>query len=178
MFCNQFDPLIYSIVKWRKWNFTEDEQDDVRQNIHLQLQSSLETFREESTLSWYIKRIAHRQCINEIRRQARWRTTIVSSVQQNRTGNWDEMEFIDPSPDPYSVTAENEQIGFLRSALQHLNQTCKDSIALYYLKHHSYLQMSEELGISVNTVGSRLSKCLDKLHEKLRQLPAFERTNK
>jgi DNA-directed RNA polymerase specialized sigma24 family protein len=33
------------------------------------------------------------------------------------------------------------------------------------------------LGISTNTVGSRLSKCLNKLHNELRHRPLFERTN-
>ncbi len=172
----RYDPLIQSIARWPKWNLSEDEQQDVCQNIHMHLQTALPTFRQQSSLSWFIKKIAMRQCVNEIRRQKRWRTVMTPSMQKTTDGNWNEMEFAStPDNDPYNEAVQHERQRLLESALQHLQQTCKDSIRMFYLQHLSYREMSEQLGIAVNTVGSRLSKCLDKLHHELRQHPSFER---
>lgn len=178
LFCTHFDPMIQSIARWPKWNFSEQEQEDVRQNIHVQLQSALPNFRQQSTLSWFIKKIAIRQCINEIRRQVRWRTVMTPSIQKTRNGNWNEMEFTNPDAlDPHHEAVQEERRKTLHSAMQLLNKTCMDSITMFYLQHLSYQEMSVQLKISVNTVGSRLAKCLDKLHKELRQLPSFERIN-
>jgi RNA polymerase sigma-70 factor (ECF subfamily) len=177
LFHSRFDPMIRSIAGWPKWRFSEDEKQDVCQNIHMQLQTALSTFRQQSSLSWFIKRIAVRQCINEIRRQVRWRSRITPSIQKTSEGDWNEMEFENPNMlDPLHEVLQSERRQTLRSALQKLQDTCRNSITLFYVQELSYREMSNQLGISVNTVGSRLSKCLDKLHKDLRQHPLFERT--
>lgn len=175
----QFDPLIRSIARWPKWNFTEDEQQDVCQNIHMHLQSALPTFRQQSTLSWFIKKIAIRQCINEIRQQKRWRTVMTPSVQRTTNGDWNDMEYANPNDsNPYDDAVLHERQQLLYSALKELQKTCRDSITMFYLHHLSYREMSERLGIAVNTVGSRLAKCLNKLHHELQHHPSFERVGK
>ncbi len=176
MFCAQFEPLIESITIWPKWNFSEHEQLDVRQNTYLQLQRALPAFRQKSTLSWFIKRITIHQCIDEIRRQVRRRTIMISPVQKTPDGGWNEMEFENPdSLDPYREMIQTERRQALRAALKQLQETCRIAISLFYTHHLSYQEISEQLKISVNTVGSRLSKCLDKLHKILRRHPLFER---
>jgi len=178
LFCTHFDPLIQSIAKWPKWNFSENEQLDVCQNIHMHLQSALPKFRQQSSLAWFIKKIAMRQCVNEIRRQKRWRTVMMPAVQKTANGSWNEMEFANPDAlDPHHETVQNERRDNLHSALQQVSETCKDIIDLFYLKHLTYREISEQLRIAMNTVGSRLSKCLDKLHENLRRHPSYERIN-
>ncbi|MCF7817100.1 MAG: sigma-70 family RNA polymerase sigma factor [Kiritimatiellales bacterium] len=177
LFFSHYDPLIQSITGWQKWNFSEHEQQDVRQNIYVQLQTALPTFRQQCSLAWFVKKIAIRQCINEIRRQVRWRTVMTPAMQKTSDGDWNEMEFANPNtPDPYQEIVKKESRQILRAALLHLNKTCRDSIDMFYLQHLLYQEISEQLGISVNTVGSRLAKCLDKLHKTLRHNPSFERT--
>lgn len=176
LFCTQFDPMIKSITRWSKWKFSEHEQQDVHQNIYVQLQTALPGFRQQSSLSWFIKIIAMRQCVNEIRRQSRWRGVMASSVQKTLDGDWNELEFANPDAlDPHHEMVQKERKENLRLALRKLNKTCKESINLYYLKHLSYREMSEQLGIAVNTVGSRLAKCLGKLKKELRKHPLSER---
>ncbi len=177
LFCTQFDPMIKSITRWPKWKFSEHEQQDVCQNIYVQLQTALPSVKQQSSLSRFIKVIAMRQCVNEIRRQIRWRGVMVSSVQKTSDGEWNELEFANPDAlDPHHEMVRKERRENLRLALQKLNKTCMESINLYYLKHLSYREISDQLGIAVNTVGSRLVKCLYKLHKDLRQHPMFKRT--
>ena len=173
----QFNPLIKSILRWPQFKFTADEQQDVYQNIHLHLQSAIPRFRRESSLSWYIKKIAMNECVNEIRRKKRRRNLMRSTVQKTPDGNWNEMEFEHPDTlNPHLELVQQERVQMVRAALQALKATCRDSITMFYLQQRTYQEMSEQLGITQNTIGSRLSKCLDKLHKELRMHPLFERS--
>ncbi len=176
-FYARFDPLIRCIIGWQKWSFSEHEQQDVSQNTYVQLQKALPTFRQQSSLAWFIKRITIRQCINEIRKQVRWRTVITSPIQKTPDGEWHELEFENQdSLNPHHEVIQNERRQALDRALKQLKDTCRNAITLFYVKNLSYREISEHLGISTNTVGSRLAKCLDKLHKELRHSPSFERT--
>ena len=178
LFCAQFDPLILCITSWPKWNFSEYEKQDVGQNIYVQLQKALPTFRQECSLSWFIKRIAMRQCVDEIRRQVRWRSVMTSSVQKNSDGDWCEMEFGNENTlDPHLEVLQQERRQALSSTLQQSGDTCRECINLFYLNQLSYREISNKLGIAVNTVGSRLAKCLGKLQKNLLQNPLFEKAN-
>ncbi len=173
--CTQYEPLIRAIVHWSKWNFTDEVRQDIGQNIRVHLHTALPRFRQESSLAWYIKKIAMNQCISEVRRQRRTRSLMTSTFQKTADGIWKEMEFANPdAPDPYYETGRKEIFRFVHTAVQTLNSTCRDGISMFYMQQLSYQEMSERLGIAVNTVGSRLSKCLDKLHNELRRDPAFK----
>ena len=76
---------------------------------------------------------------------------------------------------PRQDIIQKERWHVLRTSLEQLKETCKKSITLFYVHELSYQEISKQLGISTNTVGSRLSKCLDKLQKELRQQPLFER---
>jgi len=177
LFCNQFDPLICSITEWPKWNFSKEEQQDVRQDIYVQLQTALPNFQQKCSLKWFIKKIGMHQCVNEVRRQIRWRTVMTPTMQKTANGEWCEMEFKNGSaPNPHHEILKKERLLALSTAMGALKTTCKNSIVLFYVQNLSYREMAERLGVSVNTIGSRLSKCLDKLQRELRQTPLFERT--
>lgn len=176
LFCDRFDPLIRAITGWSKWNFSEDEQEDVRQEIYVRLQTALPNFQQKCSLKWFIKKISIHQCVNEIRRQVRWRKVITPSVQKDADGQWNEMEFKNnTTSDPRHEILQKERIMALSKAMGTLQSTCKNSITLFYIRNLSYREMADQLGVSVNTVGSRLSKCLSKLHRELRHNPLFER---
>ncbi|MBN2703984.1 MAG: sigma-70 family RNA polymerase sigma factor [Pontiellaceae bacterium] len=166
----QYDPLIQSIVRWSKWHFSDDEQKDVSQNIHMQLYKSLKSFQQKSSLSKFIKSIAIHHCINEVRRKNRWSSIMTSFPPQTEMGEYYESESIGlNASDPYTDIVKSERIRFLNETLKKLHKTCQTSIHLFYMKHFSYKQISDALGISTNTVGSRMSKCLDKLRSELRK---------
>ena len=176
LFCARFDPMIKSITRWPKWRFSEHEQQDVQQNIYVQLQTALPTFRQRSSLTRFVKIIAMRQCVNEIRQQVRWRGTIISLIQKTPNGEWNEMEFANQKElNPYHEVLKKERLQALAAAMQKLNDTCRTSITLFYVQDLSYQEMAERLNIKINTVGSRLAKCLEKLHKELRQQHLFER---
>lgn len=176
LFTEKYHSMIWSIVSWPKWNFSGEEKSDVYQNIHLQLQKALPTFRQESSLAWFVKTIAIRQCVNEIRRQVRWRNSMTSSMTESGDGQWCEMEFSNPDElDPHAHVLKAERRDAVKGSLKKMHETCRRSILMYYMEELSYKEMATRLGISINTVGSRLAKCLNKLYKELMNHPLFRR---
>ena len=178
IFTNQFDPLIRSITNWSKWHFSNETQQDVRQEVYIALQRALPRFRGECTLAWYIKRISINCCIDEVDQQAKRRNAVVeSNIQPINQASLKQIDIEYPNTQtPRTIITQKEQLAALDSALGEVLESCRKSIELYYLRGYSYRQISEELGISINTVGSRLAKCLDKLQQTLKNNPLFERT--
>jgi RNA polymerase sigma factor (sigma-70 family) len=68
-----------------------------------------------------------------------------------------------PSFDPVREILVEERARALRGVLARLDETCAKAIGLFYMDGVAYKDMAEMLSISINTVGARLSKCLDKL---------------
>ncbi|MBN2685260.1 MAG: sigma-70 family RNA polymerase sigma factor [Pontiellaceae bacterium] len=173
----KYGPLIQSVVRWPKWHFTDDEQEDVSQNIHVHLHKALKNFQQKSSLSTFIRSIAIRHCINEVRRQNCWSSVMTSFSMQMETGDFFELESTGPNAsDPYMDTVKSEQIQFLHETLGKLQKNCRISIRLFYMEQFSYKEISDALGISINTVGSRISKCLNKLRRELRKKTLLERS--
>lgn len=172
-----FEPMIMKIVAWKDYHFTADVQEDVRQNIYIHLRKAIPRFRGDSTLAYYIKRIAKNECINEIRRQCRLRKIITFTIQKTPDAQWDEEDGADINMmDALETLLLSERKETVHEAVNKLNSTCRDSISLFYFEQKTYCEISEQLGITQNTVGSRLSKCLDKLHHELKKLPLFARS--
>jgi RNA polymerase sigma factor (sigma-70 family) len=98
-------------------------------------------------------------------------------VQQDSDGCWKEMDYKNSEAlDPHQEVLKLERLEALNTALAELQTNCKKAINLFYVSDLSYREIASQFGISVNTVGSRLSKCLDKLQHRLQRNPLFERT--
>lgn len=157
--------LIKRVVAWPKWRFDEDIRKDVEQEIHHSLVKSLSNASSGRSVRAFIKRVCINRCIDEVRRQVR-RRGIFSSMPTYRSEIDSELDI--PlsdltAQDPIDLITREEQLTELRGKLQELNGTCRNAIRQFYLDGMSYKEMAEELGITVNTVGSRLSKCLSQL---------------
>lgn len=171
-----FEPMIMSIVEWEDYSFTAEVQEDVRQNILVHLRSAIPRFRGRSSLAYYIKCIAKNECINEVRRQIRHRRHLTSSIQRTPDNEWFEEEHADESmPDALQTILRAEQKGMIHETVQKLHPTCNESITLFYYENMTYTEIADHLGISRSTVGSRLHKCLEKLHDELLKLPLFRK---
>ena len=169
----KYDPKILRLIRWRKWNFSKDEQNEIHQNIHIHLLKALPNFRQESSLFWYIKRITMNECVNEIRRRDRRRRGPISLAGE--WGDWDVEDLY--ATDPHSSSCRIEQLSAVRNSMKGLDDTCRRSISMHYFEYLSYQEISRQLGISTQTVGSRLSKCREKLHQMLLHNPTFEEIN-
>ncbi len=164
-FFKDFDPLIRSVTTWSKWRFAPDVQEDIAQQVRTELMKSGAGLAEKKDLDSFIKKICVRRCIDEVRRQVRQRNRFVS-LTPVRTGDGDLLEYpikAGEEWDPVRTILLTERARALDGLLRQLDATCVTAIRHFYLEGLAYKAIAERLKIAVNTVGSRLAKCLDKL---------------
>ncbi len=165
-FFERFTPSIQFVIGWSKWHFGPHEREDVFQNTLVELRTSMVRFRGQCPLDYYVKKIAVRQCINEVRRQVRSRKVLVPIARPMAEGGWRDVDLVGSrESDPYRDIERSEEIAAMMNALALLPETCITAIRFFYIQRMSYKEIADQLGIAVNTVGSRLAKCLVRLRE-------------
>ena len=164
VFFNQHDSLIRSVVAWTKWRFQAHTCDDIAQQVRVDLTRAIPTFRGESSLANFVKRICVRRCIDQVRREVRHRGLFASDTFVGDDEETKQIEFpAGPEFDPVHVILRAEQAKALASLIDQLDELCRTAIRQFYVEDLSYVEIAQRNGITVNTVGSRLSKCLNKL---------------
>jgi len=140
--------IIHKICRLYR-NSPEDRQ-DLFQEVVYQLWKSFPNFRQQSSVSTWLYRIALNTALATFRKP---QPTI------NYTNASPEF-----SAETYTVNEQEEQ---LFAALQQLNDADKAFVALY-LEDFSYREMAEVLGISENNVGVRLSRIKSRLKQTIK----------
>ena len=77
---------------------------------------------------------------------------------------------------PDDIVSQAESAARVRAAMADLPPEQLEVVRLSFVEGAPHSEIADRLGVSVNTVGSRLSKCLNKLQHRLRQNPSFERS--
>lgn len=163
-FFDRYDRLIHSVTAWPKWHFDFHVREDVSQTVRSEIVKALPKFDGRSTLAYWIKRVCVHRCVDEVRRQVRRQEIVASQMLDEEDRGWDPPDNLDREGfDPVQAVTAMERAGIVRKLVDGLGGTCRDIIRLFYLEELSYKEISKKLSITVNTVGSRLSKCLDKL---------------
>jgi RNA polymerase sigma factor (sigma-70 family) len=163
-FFERYNPLIDSVTAWSKWRFSHHDRREVAQDVRAELGKTLANFRGESSLELFVKRVCIYRCIDRIRRQVRERRMFAAGTVIDQDGTPREVDH--PAGEDFDPVAEIirfERARVTRKMLDSLDATCQTAIRLFYLDSLSYKEIAGRLGIAVNTVGSRLAKCLEKL---------------
>jgi RNA polymerase sigma-70 factor (ECF subfamily) len=153
--------------------FSQEDVEEICQETFLAVIRNIRSFQGRSRLQTWIFRIAanksrdHRQ-----RQQAAKRggglTPVSLDAEIAQTGLAPDPPSPLPGPDALLLNAERQaQLGL---ALEQLGQLCREIIDLRYFGDLSYDEIAAELKLNAKTVSSRLSKCLDRLENALRQL--------
>ena len=150
------DVLMRSVLNWSRWRFQPETRADLLQKIRLEMLSHPEALEGAADAAGLLKQICIRRCIDEVRRQIRERQLMVS-------GEDDPPEPADDAADPVLLVLRAERARAVRRLLDTLDATCRTALHQFYVEGLSYLDMGRRLGISTNTVGSRLAKCVAKL---------------
>ena len=159
-----FDPLIRSIANWPRWHFDAHTREDAVQTIRLGIVRSIGRLQSETALTAFVRRIAVNRCIDLLRKQLRMQSRLMPLGHYNAEGEWEEPETpADGAYDPVQALLQAERAALLREALQRLDETERTCLLQFYAEGLSYREMAARQGVAVNTVGSRLSRCLDKL---------------
>lgn len=168
-FFSRHNDLIVAVVSWSKWRFTPQTREDVAQSIRASLFKAIASYNKDASLEYYVKRICINQCIDEVRRQIRARQHTVSLSLAEDGSLSDSVAFmVDTTQDPIQEVVNSEMAIHVKKILGELDELCRTAIVRFYFSQQSYKEISTELGIAINTVGSRLAKCLEKVRKKIR----------
>lgn len=149
------------------YNFTEEDVEEICQEVFLTVIKNLHTFQGQSQFQTWLFRIAvnrardYRQRQNAAKRGGGQKTLSLHPV------NDDDLP-IDPAsplPTPAQVLENAEAATLMGRALERLGGPCQEIIELRYFADLSYEEISAALQLNAKTVSSRLSKCLDKLEK-------------
>lgn len=143
--------LVYKIC--RLYGNTDDDRQDLFQDIVIQLWRAYPKFRGEAKFSTWLYRIGLNVAITQFRKH---KNKIYAADIESLN--------ISIADDPYS-TVKDEQSQELYAAIEKLNDIEK-AIIMLYLEDKSYEEMEEIMGIS----NGNLRVKMNRIKEKLRQI--------
>jgi len=154
---------VHFITHWKKWHFTHEEAEELKQDVFMSLITSLKAFNFDCSLETYASHIARKRCITELRKK----TAAKRETEQDLISIYGTDE--DKRP---LVILEDKQSSFedkliaaetgaqLQSLLDRLGERCRAIIRLKYYENRSYDEIGEILRAPLGTVASRLKRCL------------------
>lgn len=143
---NDHRGLIYKVCNL--YCSDREDREDLFQEIVLQIWKSLSGFRQESSLSTWMYRVALNTAITHFRKEKRSVNPIsISGIEV---------------PDLNDSNEKEEQLKQLFVAIEHLDKIDK-SIILLYLEEKSYDEISDITGLSKSNVGVKLNRIKIKL---------------
>lgn len=146
---NQYKALIFKTV--RSYAFTVMDQDDLFQEIIIQLWHSVPSFRQESSVTTWLYRIALNTAIKWTRKESRHqRAERIEAVQA---------AVLEPVGQP------DDRLEWLYQEIHQLDEVDR-SLALLLLEGFSYREMASILGISESNVGVKINRIRKKLIDK------------
>ena len=131
---------------------TRQDAEDVLQNAFIDIFTKIETFRYESSVGAWIKRIVINHCINELKRR--------------RLSFVDLSDSIVNRPDQEYAPVENsEEIQKIKSAIQQLPNGYRVVFSLYCIEGYDHREIAQILDISEGASKSQYSRAKKKLNE-------------
>lgn len=147
---SQYKALLFKIV--RAYAFSEDDQDDLFQEISLQVWRSIPGFKQKSAVSTWVYRVSLNTAIRWIRKEKK---------HEEGRHSIEGMEHV------LQVTGspEDERLAWLYHEISQLDKI-ERSLTLLLLDGFSYKEMSEMIGISESNIGVKIHRIKKYLIEK------------
>ncbi|HOQ17167.1 MAG: sigma-70 family RNA polymerase sigma factor [Epulopiscium sp.] len=171
----EHESKVYNIA-YRILNNEEDAK-DLSQEVFIKAFNSLHKFREDSSFSTWLYRIAMNTCIDELRKRKGRESYSIDRDIQTDEGTIPR-EFQDKQLNPEEELMNKELASQIQWALNHLSETYKEVIILRDFQGFDYKQISQILGCSLGTVKSRISRARTELKNVLIKEKHFDFKNR
>ena len=159
--------LIYypKLVRFAKeFVMSEEDAENITQDVFTDLWEKRESMNHIENMNAYLFRLVRNKCLDYLRHKV-FEQRYVENMQ---TFFQMELSLKLQSLDSVSEMSERNEIEELvRNAVNSLPKRCRDIFLLSRVEGLKYIEISERLGISVNTVECQMSIALKKLRTKL-----------
>ena len=146
----QYEKKVYTLC-FRMCGNSEDAE-ETAQDAFLALWRGIDRFRQESSLSTWIYRLATNACIDTLRRRKK----------QSGSVSLDDEELfvdaVDTSPQPQETVEHREAQTLVQEGLSALPEEYRKVLILREIEGLSYTEIAESASIELGTVKSRISR--------------------
>ncbi len=148
------------------------DADDCAQETFIKVYRSLTKFRQESSFSTWLYRIAVNTCKNKLSsakyKQAKIAVRLDEPVRTEEGSVAREIK--DCSPNPKCEIESKEKGALIQEAIDALSADQKTVVVLRDIEGFSYEEIARVTGYALGTVKSKLARARDQLREKLKGL--------
>ena len=145
----RFSRYVYAVCT-RGYRLSEEDADDVFQEVFTRVFTHLDTLRNDAALRPWIAQLTRRLCLDSITKRGREQATEEPMAEELAAD-----------------LAEIDEAFTVREALATLSDTCQEMLDRFFARDQSYRTISDELDLPSGTVASRIARCLSKLRAEL-----------
>ena len=146
----QYEKKVYSLCA-RMCGNAEDAE-EAAQDAFLALWRGIDRFRQESSLSTWIYRLASNACIDLMRRKKKGAGSVSLDDEELF------VDAVDPAPQPHEEAERRETQRLLQEGLLSLPAEYRSILLLREIEGLSYSEISAALDLELGTVKSRISR--------------------
>jgi RNA polymerase sigma-70 factor, ECF subfamily len=152
---HKYEKLVYfSLVKF--FNGQKQEAEDLTQEVFISAFKSLKYFRNDSSFSTWLLRIATNKALDVKKKK---KVTVIpfkndEMTNNNRNNSLEEEK--SNSIDPLKLLISKENQSYIHSLINELPVLYQAVIKDYYFKQLSYQEIAKQDGVSLKTIESRL----------------------
>lgn len=145
----------------------DDAVMDILQDSYIKAFRSLDQLQDTSKFRAWIKRIAHNRAVDHLREN---KAVSFSDFSKDDTDTSPEFEDTRPENLPDVVIDQKETARLMAEILDSLPEDQRACVSMFYYEQMSVKEIAEELGVSENTVKSRLNYGRKKIETQVRAL--------
>ncbi len=146
----QYEKKVYSLCARMCGNAKDAEE--AAQDAFLALWRGIDRFRQESSLSTWIYRLASNACIDLMRRKKKGAGSVSLDDEELF------VDAVDPAPQPHEEAERRETQRLLQEGLLSLPAEYRSILLLREIEGLSYSEISAALDLELGTVKSRISR--------------------
>ena len=135
--------------------------EEITQDVFLQAYEKLSTLKDPNKFSRWIYIIAKRRCANWLQREK----PTIQSLEDTDTAILDKSAYVNYIAEQREKAATEHRREIVDMLLEKLPERERKVITLYYLGEMTSVAISKFLGVSVNTIKSRLRRARQRLQE-------------
>jgi RNA polymerase sigma-70 factor, ECF subfamily len=168
LFQKRYNRLIFAIMRWPRWRFSPEDVEDLCEEVYVRLiDSGLRRFQFDASLATYVATVARRLCIDRARERASRRAPVLSLDTDTQHG-LSFAQVLESGIEVAEQVLRNETAVEIREAFKKLKQECRKILLLRWREGLAYDQIAAFLGLPIGTVGSMVSRCMNRFMETLR----------
>ena len=161
----KYQKSVHSLV-WQKIGDYHDAE-DIMQDAFLQAFQKLSTLKNPNQFAAWLYVIANRLCIDWIRKQdwMRRQEFVMQSLEDTPVTEIEKSSYVHHVSEQWEMESTEHSHTLVKNLLEKLPERERTVVMLYYLNEMTTKEIGKFLGVSVNTITSRLRRARKRLQE-------------